>query len=67
MAHMSATGEYNYPVFEGTDDFLAFRTALPIGSITPDGEVVIAATGQRTRLSEFWRGRDLLIEFGSLT
>lgn len=67
MTDVHATSEYNYPVFEGTDDFLAFRTALPIGSLAPDGEVVIAATGQRSRLSEFWRGHDLLIEFGSLT
>lgn len=67
MAEGRTQDDYNYAVFEGTDDFLAFRTALPIGSLAPDGEVVIAATGQRARLSDFWRGHDLVIEFGSLT
>ncbi len=67
MAGARTPDEYNYAVFEGTDDFLAFRTALPIGSLAPNGDVVIAATGQRARLSEFWRGNDLVIEFGSLT
>ena len=33
MAEVSTLDEYNYAVFEGTDDFLAFRTALPIGSL----------------------------------
>lgn len=67
MAEVRTHDDYNYAVFEGTDDFLAFRTALPIGSLAPDGEVVIAATGQCARLSDFWRGNDLVIEFGSLT
>lgn len=58
---------YNYPIFEGTDDFLAFRTALPVGSVAPDAPVIDAATGREGRLSDHWRGRDLLIEFGSLT
>ncbi|MER3406190.1 MAG: hypothetical protein C4289_14370 [Chloroflexota bacterium] len=30
MAEVSTLDEYNYAVFEGTDDFLAFRTALPV-------------------------------------
>ena len=58
---------YNYATFEGTDDFLAFRTALPVGSLAPEAEVLLAESGEPVRLSEFWRGQDLLIEFGSLT
>lgn len=58
---------YNYARFEGTDDFLAFRTALPVGSAAPDFPVIDAATGQAGRLSDYWRDRDLLIEFGSIT
>ncbi len=58
---------YNYASFEGTDDFLAFRTALPVGSAAPDVAVTLAETGEPARLSDFWRDRDLLVEFGSLT
>ena len=58
---------YNYPTFVGDDDFLAFRHALPVGSQAPDVPVVVAATGETARLSDFWRDADLLIEFGSLT
>ena len=56
---------YNYATFEGTDDFLAFRTALPVGSAAPDVEAIDDATGQTVRLSDYWRSGDLLIEFGS--
>jgi hypothetical protein len=58
---------YNYETFVGDDDFLAFRTALPVGSKAPDFPVVVAATGEPAHLSDFWRDADLLIEFGSLT
>jgi hypothetical protein len=58
---------YNYAAFEGTDDFLAFRTALPVGSAAPDVEVVPLDTEAPVRLSDLWREQDLLIEFGSLT
>lgn len=58
---------YNYAAFEGSDDFLAFRTALPVGSPAPDVAVKLADTGESARLSDHWRDRDLLIEFGSLT
>ena len=58
---------YNYAAFEGTDDFLAFRSALPVGSAAPDFAATLLATGEEVRLGDFWRGRDLLVEFGSLT
>jgi hypothetical protein len=63
----TAGNGYNYTTFVGDDDFLAFRTALPVGTKAPDFPVVVAATGEPARLSDFWRDADLLIEFGSLT
>lgn len=62
-----AVAAYNYAAFEGTDDFLAFRTALPVGSAAPDVAVTLADDGRPTRLSDYWRDGDVLIEFGSLT
>ena len=58
---------YNYATFNGDDDFLAFRTALPVGSKAPDIPVVDAVTREQAILSDFWQEHDLLIEFGSLT
>lgn len=58
---------YNYVEFTGDDDFLAFRTVLPVGSPAPDAAVTVAATGAPARLSDYWRDMDLVIEFGSLT
>jgi hypothetical protein len=58
---------YNYATFEGTDDFLAFRRALPVGSPAPDVTTTAADTGEPVRLSDYWRDGDLLVEFGSLT
>ena len=63
----SAVEAYNYAAFAGTDDFLAFRTALPVGSPAPDFAARLADDGQEVRLSDYWRGQDLLLEFGSLT
>lgn len=59
--------KYNYAEFTGDDDFLAFRTALPVGSPAPDVVVTVAATGAPGHLSDYWRDADLVIEFGSLT
>ena len=63
----AAIAEYNYAEFIGDDDFLAFRTILPVGSAAPDVPVTVAASGEAARLSDFWRDADLVIEFGSLT
>jgi hypothetical protein len=60
-------GTYNYAEFIGDDDFLAFRTALPVGSAAPDVAITVAATGMPGRLSDYWRETDVVIEFGSLT
>lgn len=60
---------YNYATFEASEEdvFPGFRNALPVGSAAPDAIVTVASTGQTARLSDYWRGHDLVIEFGSLT
>ena len=67
MGEQDAVHTYNYTKFIGDDDFLAFRTALPVGSAAPDVAVTVAATGEPGHLSDYWRDADLVIEFGSLT
>lgn len=64
---LAAIARYNYAEFVGDDDFLAFRTILPVGSAAPDVAVTVAATGEQAQLSDFWQDTDLVIEFGSLT
>jgi hypothetical protein len=59
--------QYNYAVFEGTESFLPFRTVLHVGDPAPDGELIALNSGQPVHLSDSWRERDVLIEFGSLT
>ena len=58
---------YNYAEFVGDDDFLAFRTALPVGSQAPDVVVTVAESGAPARLSDYWRATHQVIEFGALT
>ncbi len=67
MIDQTEVERYNYAVFQGSDNFFAFRTVLRVGDLAPDGELVALDSGQPVRLSEFWRERDILIEFGSLT
>ena len=67
MGEQDTVHTYNYTEFIGDDDFLAFRTALPVGNVAPDVAVTVAATGEPGRLSDYWRDTDLVIEFGSLT
>ncbi len=67
MNDQRAIEAYNYAAFDGTDDFLAFRTALTVGTPAPDLVAVLADTGETVQLSDFWRDHHLLVEFGSLT
>lgn len=67
MASKAEVEEYNYSVFVGSEEFLSFRTLLPVGSSAPDFQATLLDTGQRVRLSEYWKRGDVLIEFGSLT
>lgn len=63
----SSIETYNYANFVGGDNFLDFRTTLQVGSPAPDFEALLLDSGATVKLSDFWRERDLLIEFGSLT
>ena len=67
MDEQGAIRAYNYADFIGDDDFLTFRTALPVGSAAPDVAVTVAASGEPAQLSDYWRNTDLVIELGSLT
>jgi len=67
MAEQAEVETYNYAAFGGSDQFLAFRTILPVGSTAPDFTATLLETGQLVQLSDYWRERDVLIEFGSLT
>jgi hypothetical protein len=64
---------YNYEHFDlyvesGQDEreFGAFPNMLHAGERAPDGELT-RVDGERARLSELWRERGLVLEFGSFT
>ena len=58
---------YNYAEFVGSEEFLEFRTVMPVGSPAADFTATLLDTGRSVRLNDYWRERDVLIEFGSLT
>jgi hypothetical protein len=58
---------YNYAVFEGQGDFESFPLGPRIGSLAPDFRAILLDTGQTVLLSDYWRERDVLVEFGSFT
>ncbi len=64
---------YNYERFDayvesGEDEreFGSFPNMLHAGERAPDGEVMML-DGDRTVLSELWRDRGVVLEFGSFT
>ncbi len=63
----NAIETYNYSSLVGSDNFLDFRTVLQVGSAAPDFEATLLDTGATVKLSDYWRERDVVIEFGSLT
>jgi hypothetical protein len=67
MDEQAEVEKYNYSEFVGSEEFLAFRTHLPVGSLAPDFEATLLETSQKIRFSEYWKKSDVLIEFGSLT
>ncbi|MBI3977910.1 MAG: hypothetical protein HY331_06970 [Chloroflexi bacterium] len=67
MGTLTEVETYNYSAFDGSDDGSAFRPAPPAGSSAPDFAVTLMESGQSMRLSDCWRDRDVLVEFGSLT
>jgi hypothetical protein len=58
---------YNYSEFVGSEEFMDFRTHLPMGSSAPDFQATLLETDETVRLSDYWKTHDVLIEFGSLT
>ncbi len=63
------TEPYNYVNFPQDLDgalFAAFPKVLRVGEPAPDGEAT-RLDGARVRLSEYWRGSPVVIEFGSIT
>lgn len=67
MADRTEVESYNYSVFVGSENFMDFRTLLPVGSSAPDFEAALLETGRPVSLSEYWKRNDVLIEFGSFT
>jgi hypothetical protein len=64
---MTDPATYNYTTFEGQGDFDSFPSGPRVGSPAPDLSAVLLETGQQVRLSDYWRERDVLVEFGSFT
>ena len=61
---------YNYEHFPQDLDgasFSAFRNGLRVGEPAPDGEATRLEDETHVRLSEYWRGCPMIIEFGSVT
>jgi len=58
---------YNHARFEGSENFLAFRSVLPVGSPAPDFRATLLDSGEPVSLSDYWKKSDVLIEFGSIT
>ncbi len=63
--------QYNYSRFElGEDEqraFADFRGSNHVGDAAPDGELIDALTGETVRLSNLWKRKHLVLEFGSFT
>lgn len=72
------TSTYNYrsfPLDMDMDDFVRFPEVARVGTKAPDGELTeagpepdeIPTPGRTVRLSELFRNRVAVLEFGSLT
>ena len=57
----------NFPLDMQDADFSAFPNILHAGTDAPDGVLTDAATGDESRLSDYWSNGTLVIEFGSAT
>jgi hypothetical protein len=73
-ADRDSTAAYNYPRFDeyvaaGGDlaDEDAFRSSAWAGQRAPDFTLLRLGDGAGVRLSELWRSRPLVMEFGSFT
>lgn len=66
--------DYNYETFDGhvergedEVEFGGFMDRLHVGDSAPDAVLTDLGTGGQLRLSQLWRARDVVIEFGSFT
>ena len=50
---IDAIEHYNYSVFVGSENFMDFRTLLPVGSSAPDFEATLLESCEPVKLSEF--------------
>jgi hypothetical protein len=67
MTNIDDSKSYNYTVFVGSENFMDFRTVLPVGSSAPDLQAMLLETGEPVKLSDCWKKDDVLVEFGSFT
>ena len=67
MTASDELGNYNYSVFLGSENFMDFRTLLPVGSLAPDFPATLLESGLPVKFSDYWKKSDVLIEFGSFT
>jgi hypothetical protein len=61
---------YNYTIFVGQGDYETFPSPYQPGTAAPDFPAILLEAGEQVRqvrLSDYWRERDVLIEFGSYT
>lgn len=68
------TTPYNYPRFDDyvehgpeREEFAAFANGLHAGDAAPSFAVTRLDDGERLEVSELWRSRDVVMEFGSFT
>lgn len=73
-ADRDSTAAYNYPRFDGyvaaggdLADEEAFRASAWAGQRAPDFTLPRLGDGGSVRLSDLWRSRPLVMEFGSFT
>ena len=65
---MRSVEEYNYDVFGHEGDlFGQFPGVLRAGEKAPDGELIDAMTGEQVLLSDYWKTKPVVIEWGSYT
>jgi len=67
-------GSYNYPHFDGyvadggdVADEAAFWASPRAGQRAPDFQLPRLGDGAQVRLSDLWRSKPLVMEFGSFT
>ncbi len=58
---------YNFERWMQGSDFGSFPGVARVGTQAHDFSATLLATGESIPLSRYWKERDLVIEFGSLT